>query len=233
MTGGAGNDLFLDNAFGTAATNDSMAGGLGDDAYSVDSAGDIVTELANQGIDTVDATVSVTLCANVEILYLWGSLAINGTGNALDNAITGSDGTNILNGAGGNDTMLGGAGADTFLAGAGKDLMTGGGGLDHFNFTALSDSGTAFATRDVINTFAHGDKVDVSAIDANSAVAGNQAFTFVDNFTHVAGQLEWTQTAPTGYLIQGDTNGDGAADFSLQIYAAPGFGTIHGWDFML
>jgi hypothetical protein len=49
----------------------------------------------------------------------------------------------------------------------------------------------------------------------------------------VAGQLQWDQTAPTGFLIQGDVNGDGAADFSLQIYAAPGFGQVQSWDFIL
>ena len=85
----------------------------------------------------------------------------------------------------------------------------------------------------MINTFAHGDKIDLSALDANSKVAGNQAFTFVDHFTHVAGQLQWDQTAPTGYLIQADLTGNGHADFSIQIYAAPGFGTIQGWDFIL
>ena len=72
----------------------------------------------------------------------------------------------------------------------------------------------------------------LSAIDANSNIFGNQAFTLVDHFTHVAGQLQWDQIAPTGYLVQGDTNGDGTADFSLQLYTTPGFGTLHGWDFI-
>src|SRR6185436_4741977 len=121
----------------------------------------------------------------------------------------------------------------TFVGGSGKDLMTGGGGLDHFNYWSVLESGVVFAQRDVINTYAHGDKVDLSVVDANSKIAGNQAFAFVDHFSNVAGQLQWDKTAPTGYLVQGDVNGDGAADFSLQIYAAPNFGTIHGWDFIL
>jgi hypothetical protein len=51
-----------------------------------------------------------------------------------------------------------------------KDTMTGGGGLDRMVLSALSDSGTAFAYRDVIDTFAHSDKIDLAAIDANSRI---------------------------------------------------------------
>jgi Ca2+-binding RTX toxin-like protein len=237
LTGGAGNDrvsgMAGNDTLDGNAGNDTMIGGAGDDKFGVDSAGDVVSEAAGGGNDTAESVVSYTLAANVENLNLLDAADINATGNALNNVIYGNNGANILDGAGGADTLLGGADNDIFLAGAGKDLMTGGGGLDHFNFTSLSDSGVAFAQRDVINTFAHGDKVDLSTLDANANAGGNQAFSFVANFTGAAGQLQWDQTAPTGFLIQGDINGDGAADFSLQIYAAPGFGTVQSWDFIL
>jgi Ca2+-binding RTX toxin-like protein len=246
LNGGDGNDTVIgadgnddlsggigDDTIAGGEGNDDMAGGVGNDTYLVDFDNDFVIELANQGIDTVVVAFDYALGANLENLTLIGDASESATGNGLGNVIYGNAGNNLLDGLAGSDTMNGGSGADTMIAGAGKDLMTGGGGLDRMVFKALSDSGTVFATRDVINTFAHGDKVDLSALDANSKIAGNQAFTFVQNFSGAAGQLQWDQTAPTGYLVSGDVNGDGAADFSLQIYAAPGFGTIHGWDFIL
>ena len=53
------------------------------------------------------------------------------------------------------------------------------------------------------------------------------------DFTGVAGQLQWDLTGDLGFLITADTNGDKASDFSLQIYAAPAFGTVESWDFIL
>ena len=63
------------------AGNDSMAGGLGDDAYVVDSTGDVVTEASGEGFDTVYTNLSYSLGANVEQLILTGS-AVSGTGAA-------------------------------------------------------------------------------------------------------------------------------------------------------
>lgn len=100
---------------------DTMVGGAGNDTYTVDSTADVVTELANEGIDTVNSSVAWTLGSNVENLTLTGSSTLNGTGNALDNQITGNSANNTLTGAAGNDTLDGGAGNDTMLGGAGND----------------------------------------------------------------------------------------------------------------
>ena len=108
LVGGAGNDT-LDGGPGA----DTMLGGVGDDKYGVDSADDVVTENADEGTDVVFASISYTLGANVENLKLTDIDVISGTGNALDNVITGSDGNNILTGLGGSDTLVGGAGTDT------------------------------------------------------------------------------------------------------------------------
>ena len=228
LDGGAGNDTLI-SGYGT----DTMTGGDGDDTFYVFATGDLVKENANGGIDTVDSLVSYTLSANVENLTLMFSASINGTGNTFANTITGNAGANVLAGAAGKDTLSGGDGNDTLIGGAGKDQLTGGAGDDHFTFSAKADSGPAIAGRDVITDFAHGDLVDVSAIDANTHVAGDQAFTFVTSFSHAAGQLDWTQTAPSAFLIQGDTNGDGAADFSIQVNGALQFTAIAGSDFIL
>lgn len=116
LNGGAGND-FLDGGPGI----DTMFGGQGDDIYVVDNAGDAVVENAGEGKDTVQASVSYSLPANVETLVLTGSAAINGTGNALDNVLVGNGASNTLDGGSGADILSGGGGADVLIGGFGGD----------------------------------------------------------------------------------------------------------------
>ena len=126
VTGNSGANI-LNGATGA----DRLAGGLGNDTYITDG-GDVITEAASAGNDTVQSSVGYTLGGNLENLRLSGSGAISGTGNALNNSITGNTGANALNGSTGNDTLNGGAG---------KDALTGGTGSDNFRFsTALSAS---------------------------------------------------------------------------------------------
>ena len=116
LTGGAGNDT-LDGGTG----NDTMVGGAGDDTYAVNVATDVVTELTNEGTDTVRSTVTWTLGTDVENLTLTGTAAVNGTGNVLSNLLTGNSGANTLTGAAGNDTLDGAGGADMLVGGSGAD----------------------------------------------------------------------------------------------------------------
>ncbi|TCS72644.1 VCBS repeat-containing protein [Sulfuritortus calidifontis] len=127
LIGNAGNDL-LDGGTG----NDAMSGNAGDDTYVVDSASDTVTENADEGIDTVQSSISYTLGANVENLTLTGTASINGAGNELDNVIVGNSGNNVLSGLAGNDTLTGNAGNDTLDGGTGADTMAGGAGNDTY-----------------------------------------------------------------------------------------------------
>ncbi len=123
--GYGGND-YIDG--GTGA--DSLVGGLGDDVYLVDNAGDATVELAGEGRDTVLSTISWTLSKNVEDLRLSGDTPLSGTGNELDNLIVGNDGNNVLTGNAGNDTLEGGVGNDMLLGGAGNDVLNAGTGMD-------------------------------------------------------------------------------------------------------
>lgn len=116
LTGNDGNNT-LDGKAGA----DTMVGGLGDDTYVVDNIGDIVTEDASEGVDTVVSSLTWALGDNFEHLTLSGKKAINGTGNELDNIITGNGGKNTLYGLDGNDTLIGGGGADTMVGGTGDD----------------------------------------------------------------------------------------------------------------
>lgn len=116
LTGTSGND-YMDGGAGA----DTMSGAGGDDVFIVDNPGDVVTEKPGEGKDWVNSTVSYSLPANVENLWLVGSLDTSGTGNELDNSLWGNGGRNVLIGVGGNDYIDGGAGADTMLGGAGDD----------------------------------------------------------------------------------------------------------------
>lgn len=118
LAGLEGNDT-LDGGAGV----DWLEGGLGDDLYKVDDDADVVFELAGEGVDTVEASVSYEIDDfDVENLVLTGTAAINGTGNNNVNHITGNGANNTLYGKGGNDTLVGGAGADVMYGGGGADL---------------------------------------------------------------------------------------------------------------
>lgn len=129
LNGGLGND-FLDGLGG----NDTLVGGLGNDKYTIDSAGDVITESAGQGTDLAIALVSYTLTSEVENLSLFGTASINGTGNEKDNAIFGNSADNLLTGNNGNDTLVGNEGNDRLVGGVGNDSLTGGSGADRFEY---------------------------------------------------------------------------------------------------
>jgi trimeric autotransporter adhesin len=138
--GNSGNNI-LDGGAG----NDTMVGGAGDDTYVVDSTGDVITENAGEGVDTVRTNLAYTLTSNVENLTLTGSTDINGTGNAQGNIITGNGGNNVLDGGAGTDTLLGGAGNDTYIVDNTGDMIieNAGEGIDTVRSSAsytLSDN---------------------------------------------------------------------------------------------
>lgn len=110
LTGNAGNNT-LDGGAGA----DKLIGGLGNDTYIIDMPTDSISEAANAGNDTVMAAYSYTLATNLENITLFGTGAINATGNTLVNILTGNTGSNILNGMTGADTMAGGAGDDFYF----------------------------------------------------------------------------------------------------------------------
>ena len=111
-----------------------MKGGLGDDGYVVDDAGDIVTELAGQGKDLIVTSLSTfnltTNGANVEGLIHNASSDATLTGNTLGNVITGNTGKDTIDGKDGNDSLNGGGADDSLTGGAGNDTLTGEDGID-------------------------------------------------------------------------------------------------------
>ena len=126
-----------------------------------------------------------------------GNDKITGDGNA--NKFFGNSGSDQLSGKGGNDVLDGGDGNDTIDGGTGYDIMSGGAGADTFVFkegeTSMMQLGFFGRTPSLIDTvtdLTREDKIDLSDIDANVHVAGNQAFrmAYAGSFTGNAGELQ-------------------------------------------
>ncbi len=169
ISGGNGNDT-LWGSWGADGNIDAMTGGNGRDTYYVQEALNSVTETntstASTEIDTVYSAINMTLGANLEYLFIYGS-ATQATGNSLGNAIIGSySGLQLtLSGLGGSDSITGGAGNDTIDGGTGIDVLFGSGGADTFVFAAGQSNG------DVMNDF-------------NGAGAGALEFTALRRLRH-------------------------------------------------
>ncbi|WLH34726.1 M10 family metallopeptidase C-terminal domain-containing protein [Pseudomonas sp. FP2196] len=170
LTGNSGNNI-LDGGAG----NDLLTGGLGNDTYIVDSTGDVIVETSTLSteIDTVKASVNYTLGNNLENLTLTGTADLNGSGNGLNNVITGNIGNNLLDGGAGADTLIGGAGNDTYiidnagdsiveLANEGQDLVKA--SVSYF-FTANIENGELTGT----------DAINMVGNDLNNVLTGNSA----------------------------------------------------------
>lgn len=143
-------------------------------------------------------------------------------GGAMDDKLTGGAGADTLIGGAGIDKLYGGSGADILTGGLGRDYLYGGEGNDRFVFTDIAESTVADA--DSVRDWNTGDRIDVSGIDANSGVAGDQAFAFIGSAAFsAAGQLQVT-TIASDTVVRGDIDGDGAADFSIKLTGAPSLG---------
>jgi Ca2+-binding RTX toxin-like protein len=134
-SGGSGNDyveggMGNDTLGGGVAGNDTLIGGQGDDTYVVENATTTLTEVAGQGTDTVQSSISWALGDEFENLTLTGIANINGTGTLGANVLTGNSGANRFEAGAGNDTLHGGDGADQLYGMEGDDTVNGDGGSD-------------------------------------------------------------------------------------------------------
>ena len=114
----------------------------------------------------------------------------------------------------------------------GQDVLTGGGGADIFFMETATDS-TVGAAHDVITDFLVGtDHVDLTTLDARTNVSGNQAFTFIGNaaFSNLSGELRADYSDPLHTMVYGDVNGDGVADFAIEL---AGSASLSSGDFFL
>jgi len=206
LTGAAGRDT-LDGGTGT----DTMRGGTGDDTYGVERTADVVTENANEGTDTVQSNVTLTLnYANVENLTLLGSSAISGTGNTLANLLTGNSANNTLSGLGGDDTYVGGGGNDTLTdnSTSSNDIYRWGVGQGN---DTINDAGGA------------ADRIEIAAGVTSSQVtltrSGNNLLVGITGAADVLTVANWYVGTANRIeeirLADGSVIGSGAAPLSL------------------
>jgi Ca2+-binding RTX toxin-like protein len=251
LAGGSGNDMF--HFEGTRwSSGDSVDGGAGADALIIRGTEGTIDitfgELQIRNMESITVSDRFGLGAAGRPSYgitlsngnvtPGGALILNGStlfdpGQAFNvdgSAVTG--GLLKLYGGAGGDRMIGGAGNDLFYAAGGRDVLTGGGGADTFQLRSLSDS--APDNRDSILDFASGvDKLDLSFLDADSGVEGNQSFRFIgaDAFSNKAGELRAYDTG-SGWRVEADVNGDGEADFAIDVMPATPDALV-GADFIL
>jgi hypothetical protein len=232
--------------------SDLIIDGTGNDIYKLGGGNDYIRwaasgkDLIDGGAGTFDQIGAEGLSGNIWVNL--GTKAVTIAGHALAGssavvtstansatvkgieAFFSGSGNDILAGSGANETLLGGYGSNTLYGGGGADNLYGQGDSDTFVYLSTKDSGNTKATRDTIQGFtgagmAGGDVIDLSAIDADSKAAGNQAFHLLGgdvSFHNIAGEIRWVHELGDT-IVQGDVNGDGKADFAIAVVGTVNF----------
>jgi VCBS repeat-containing protein len=206
LLGGSGSDRIAalegNDTLNGGAGADTLLGGKGDDYYFVDNINDVVTELANEGVDTIDAAVNFTLGSNVENLNVHGSIfgiGSYGVGNELNNIINGAEGFNYLTGGAGNDTLHGGEGNDRIFGDGGdtvvglgnftgNDMLYGDAGDDDLNGGAGNDSLDGGAGADSLSGGLGNDTYLIDSLDVITENVGEGTDTIQVSMSYTLGQ---------------------------------------------
>lgn len=247
LCGGGGDDQIIggsgqDTAVYSGRFADYLVSKSGDASYTIQD----LRSGANDGTDALVSIESLQFSDSLHQMNDWNVHGNTITGTNADNNISSAthaithagdtisglggddiihagDGSDTIDGGTGNDKLFGGNGNDVLLGGSGHDEITGGLGADFFVFTALSDSmlsTTANPDRtDVVLDFnqAQGDKIDLSQLAQSLGLgAPNAPWLLVSTFSAQAGQMVQSK-AGDGFLLQIDTDGNGAGDFAVQI----------------
>ena len=211
---------------------DTLTGGGGADTLNGGAQGDLL--YGNGGADKLFGGAGNDILfgdAGNDSLF-GGSSNDRLIGNAGADLLYGGSGKDVLNGGGGSDTLSGGMRNDRLIGGKGQDFLAGGAGSDTFVFKSAAETAPGLH-RDHITDFTPGgpDVIDLSHIDAQTGVSGNQAFDFIGpaGFSGTKGELR-AHNVGANSIVEGDTNGDGHADFSIQV---DGVHNLDGGDFIL
>lgn len=236
MAGGTGNDGYYVDSLGDVVTEQP---GEGTDRVYVQVSGYVLPANVERG--TVSVASGATLTGNSVANSLVGSNG-NDILYGLDggDALTGGGGSDMLDGGAGKDKLDGGLGSDTIIGGLGIDTIS---AIDHavdtivYNSIAEAPTPSDFSQfwelesvtletgyyKDIYGIHGTQDLIDLSAIDANTTIDGNQAFTVVDNSTpwgpgqlNIFGQETDPYTGLTQVVIYADVDG-GGPDFGLLV----------------
>ena len=253
LIGGTGDDAFLFSGTGAMGPNDSINGGAGFDNLLLRGSYEPVflspTSITNieriallSGRDPnmgaviedvhyfftlADANVpaGATLIVDASNLTTGEWVVLNGSGD--------SDGRLHMIGGAGNDTLIGGLGDDTIEGGLGADTLQDASGDTLYIYRSVADSLATFS--DQVNGFNLGDRFDLSQIDADATTAEQDSFDFIGAaaFSGSAGELRAFRTSDVFLRIEADVDGDGVADFGINVIPDPQAFTFQPSDFVL
>lgn len=224
INGGDGNDLILFSNNALAEGFDKITGDAGLDTIQAGQDNTYISLASVSGIETISsggfANVRIK-GSNAGENWDFSGTTLNGIvsidASKGNDTVVGSGAADTISGQEGNDSINGGIGNDKITGGVGVDTLTGGTGVDRFVF---GPGESTVATPDLITDFSHAekDRIDVSKIDANPTITGDQMFSFIVNaaFGHHAGELHYT-TAGGITSVSGDINGDAVADFQINL----------------
>ncbi|WP_415402818.1 calcium-binding protein [Tateyamaria sp. SN3-11] len=252
LLGGGGNDTLLGEVGSDVlrgdAGNDLIDGGKGYDTviYTAQT-GRVYLNLENElarafsGNDIILNVEHGVGSAQNDMIYGThghGNILQGSTGNdrifglqGNDTLMGGADNDTLYGGTG-NDSLFGDAGDDMLIGGMGTDFLTGGAGADTFVFARAAHTGVGRFNRDEVHDFntVDGDKIDVSGIDANTGLAGDQAFVHVSDFTGTAGEMTIKYVVNANNdsvaIASMDIDGDGRADSQIYIVDPIGNGAV-------
>ncbi len=209
--GGDGNDaLLFDYLHQANNVSQKSTGGV-----TVDLALTSVQDFGEHGRDRVYGVENVSGSFGDDKIY--GTFDVN--------VLHGNDGHDLIDGRGGDDELWGGHGGDTLIGGLGADKISTFipalaeliAGRDIIRYEALNESGTTSSTWDQIFWFVSGeDKIDLSKIDANLGLKGNQAFKVVKGFTKAFGEVKIVKSG-ADTLVQVDGDRDKAVDMTIYV----------------
>ena len=256
LTGGSGRDMFFFEA-GRFGPEDKVDGGAGLDSVAIagiepGGANPIFINIAAGTLTSVEAlsfnakfATGPNVVPSYDVVLQSGNIAageklivnassLSSSQFLLFDGSSETAGSLEMYGGGGADTLRSGSQADMIFAAGGADTLFGGGGADRFQYRSVNDSAAGAADR-ILDFMIGEDKIDLSFIDADANTEGDQGFSFIGSaaFSQSAGELKAQYDAASQeWTIEGDVDGNGAADFMIvAVTAQPEF--LGAGDFIL
>jgi Ca2+-binding RTX toxin-like protein len=229
LTGGSGNDSFV---FGFGCGKDVITDFSSGDVLSISGyrSAKSVAQVGADVIITLSTSDKITV-SNADLTAVQAALqfpsgsTIGASGNTITgtnswDTLTGTSGNDTIYGLGGHDVINGGGGSDRIYGGLDGDDLTGGAGADLFIYSSVADAppyGLMYYESDRILDFQSIDKIDLSAMDANSLLAGKQSFHLSTSTSdHSAGSLHIG--VDSGYVwLYGYTDNSGYATVYIDL----------------
>jgi|GEM_PF-376245 len=251
LTGGDNNDVFLFGGQGQWGASDVVVGGGGTDQlalrgdYTIVFGATQLVSIEQIGLVSAFDTRYGALGESYDFNLTMNDANVDGIQMMVDaaplreietmtfNGSAEDDGSFKVFGGRGNDTIAGSQNADILAGREGADTLTGNGGNDVFRYDSVAES--TVTSRDIIQDFTAGDLMDLSRIDAIAGTPDNDAFIFSNDgtFHNIAGELRAYQSVPGTWFVEGDTDGNGSADFAIQVGLTNPLAPLTAADFIL